>query len=1236
MTIFARLFLMPSAVRSEGGPGSQDGPRRWTRRWLGALGAAAVLVACDVDLGTRATPAAHTLGEITYAEACQRVAYTGELAEYRAGQRPGLDASGVGYRAMCSDGAPPPAGAPQVLQAVAAERAAIVSNIDRAVPAALEDPLDQALRGMLPALDGGEAQAAASIAGRVVQEMAADPAVPLALTRLGLRDGFRPQATDGALLRAVLDYPDIWSVGTAVLPRLWPSTPGGTDAPGSDGRRALLRAVARELGQVVPVADVRQKDRTGRILSDFLLTESAELRSLPAGQSLWGVLRDPRGAALVSTPGGVLPAPFVDKDKDGLADLDALGRFVGADGKPLPEVTPFPTWQQSQPGGTSKDNAAGRDAAGRALSTSGGTQTLYSYVNLDDTVLAGLLREASGLFDPKRDIPLRLARGMLPLLGPRVPARKDYPTGALEFTGFDKARAPLLDMSYALTQLLGYSDAGDATGADLSRLLRGLQLLLINSEPTVAQNLDAVIKAFDTAKQPMYDAAKLDPRSTLYDDLLPILVRLVRVPGLLNEVLASLNDPAVRDLGPILSLLMTDSSYLFMNQAQLDYSKPNSVIGTLGKQVSRGLPDSDFDLDPASPKNNRSLLQRVLHILNDSNGISLCNRDGAYVNLTILFIDIKIAGPAKPCELYKLDDLGLYFLLSIADKNEKQRDPYTNFLNSLLNGVLKAGAQALNLVGGLGDLIGIPGFTDYPSPEQLARMLFQDDTKRSDFFKTTLDLGSCSPQRPGTLCSNRNLPWREDYNGALFALETVRAPSGSGNNFYKAFRPVVNAFARYDECVTRDGSGACTKKRNAAKILVDLLSVLHRHWPTDTSRFYGLDYEAQSKKSGLSRYEPLLADLLSKGGLWSSTVQLGTALAATRVDDGSNAPLGTVVQRFLLWLLDPEAPRLYGPLSFRDGTTVALRNDGKPTFAAMGDPYLFEAVSPAAAGRVTPFDLLVDAWKKKQAALAAEPQQKADWNGAVSAAADLYLSALPVAGGYKLGTPRLRPILLSTLDVLRARVRAHATAGDLKAWAQRGLYGDLESALSGPVAAGLVDTLSAVAGDSEASSQLYRLLTAILADPGPSATDAARFKAVLYTAADLVQLLLDDTDLVPLIKHLGPLFDVDPAQNLSLGALDGLMAVLRRGIPTDKAQVMITLGRNFLRADASGRYPASYLGDSIAEINRARAGAPGVRGTDFDEADHAAALSTLGKALLDDQRGVRRILDVIAARKAGE
>lgn len=1203
---------------------------RLTARLFSAGIAAATALAlgsCDVDLGERPVAAAHTLGEITYQQACQRVAYSTELGEYQRGQRPALDASGVRYRPLCHQGEPAPADAPVVMQAVAAERASIVRSVDTAVPVALEDPLDRALRGMLPALDGGEAQAAASAGGAVAQGMAADPEVPLALARLGQRDGYRPLMTDGALARAVLDYADIWAVGNTVLPLLWPSTPGGSDAAGSDGRKALLRAVSRELALMTKVPDVGQKDRTARLTSDFLLSESAELRTLPTGQSLWAVRRDVRGVALVNAPVGALPPGFIDRDRDGLADLDGLGRFVGADGRPLPEVTPFPTWSQRQPGG--KDQAAARDASGRALLAAGG-QPLFSYVNLDDTVLAGLLRESAGLFDPKRDIPLRLARGALPLLGPRVPARKDYPTGSIEYTGFDKAQAPLLDMGYALTQLVSYSDAGDTTGADLLRLLRGLQLLLLNSEPVVAQSLDAMIKGFDTAKRADYDAARLGEQSTLYDDLLPVLVRLVRVPGLLNEVLASLSDPAVRDLGPIISILLSDSSYVFMNQGQLDASKPGATIGVLGKPINRMMADSDVDKNPGSAQNNRSLVQRVLQIVHDANGIPLCNRDGAYVNLTILFIDIKIAGPAKPCELYRLDDLALYFLLSIADKSERQRDPYNNFLNALLNGVLKAGAQALNLVGGLGDLIGVPGFTDYPGPEQLARILFIDDSRRSDFFRTTLDLGACSPKRPGTLCSNRNLPWRQDYDGALFALEAVRAPSGSGNNFYKAFRPVVNAFARYDECVARDGNGACTKKRNAAKILVDLLSVLHRHWPTENSRFYGQDYEAQSKKSGLSRYEPLIADLLTKGGLWSSTLQLGPTLANTRLDDGSNLPVATVVSRFLVWLLDPEAPRLGGALAFRDGGTMAQRNDGRPTFQRMNDPFLFEAIAPAAAGRVTPFDLFAAAWKKKRAVLAMDPQKQAEWSGAVSAAADLYLSALPVAASYKLGTPRLRALLVSTLELLRGRVRGHAQAGDLKAWAQRGLYSDLEAALTGPIAAGAVDTFSAVAGDAEASAQLYRLLASILGDPGPQAADAARFQAVLYAAADLVQLLLDDADLVPILKGLGPLFDPDS------GAVDGLLAVLRRGLPTDRDQVLVTLGRNFLRSDPTGRYPASYLSDSIAEISRARAGAPGVRGTDFDEADYREVLSSLGQTLLDEKRGVRRILDVIAARRSGE
>lgn len=69
--------------------------------WLRVVVLASVsTLACDVDLGERATPPSHSFGEVVYREACERVAYSGELAELKSGKRQGIDASGVAYRPM--------------------------------------------------------------------------------------------------------------------------------------------------------------------------------------------------------------------------------------------------------------------------------------------------------------------------------------------------------------------------------------------------------------------------------------------------------------------------------------------------------------------------------------------------------------------------------------------------------------------------------------------------------------------------------------------------------------------------------------------------------------------------------------------------------------------------------------------------------------------------------------------------------------------------------------------------------------------------------------------------------------------------------------------------------------------------------------------------------------------------------------------------------------------------------
>lgn len=1189
------------------------------------LSGALLLLSCDVDLGSRNAPAARTFGEIVYTEACNRVAYSGELAELQAGKRTTLDASGVGYRTMCRFGGQVPAGAPAVMNAVQTARKAIIDDVNVTAPESLLEPLNQTLRASLPAFDGPEARQAALGSGNVLLGLAGDAAAVGALGRLSYRVGYRPPGTDGAAARGLLDVKDLYTSLNRLLPILYPDASAAIDAS-LVPRRQLYPALFREMAAAQPVPDVHASDRTLRLGVNFLLSQYTELRTLPAGQNLYGVLRDARGLPDInkSGAGGTLPAPYRDTDRDGRADVDASGHFLSTSGAALPDISPFPLLDKSK-----RDSAAARDADGRALIS--GTTPLYRYQNLDDTILAALLRETPGLVDPQKDIPLRLASGLRHLLGNRVPAQRDYgAAGPLAYTGFDISSgkdAPLVDLIYSFVQLLGFSN----TNTDASHLLRTVYLLLRDQEAPLARNLNAVAKAFDEAKKPAYDSAKLAEDSTLFDDLAPILVRLMRQPALMQDLVAAMADPAVADLGLLTAQLMTDADYFFMSQSQLDSTMPGAVSGSLGKAVNRSLPDSDVDQNNGNPQNNRSIMQRVLHLVHDANNAKFCNKLGAQITSPI-----PLPGVYAPCELMQIDDLALFYLISIADSSVKDNIPEADFITAIKNDLLRNGLTCALF----GTLIGLPGFSCtarpsssfpffklvvYPKPEAAARLLFQSNAMRSAFQKDAMDFGACEPKREGTLCCNQNHSWQQHHNGALFALEAVKAPSG--RTFYDALRPLVNAFGSHSECVQRSSSGACTKSQNAAKILIDLLSVLHRHWPTVQSRFHGFDYEAQSKKDGVVRYEPLIAALLSQGDLLPSSLALSPALLNTRTDDGTNQQAITVITKLGQWLFDPEVPRLGGQLTFRDGRNTAVRNDGGPTFKPTGDTVILDVVSNAGQGKVTPYDLLAEAFRNKRARLATQPTIEAGWKAAMSQLGDMYLLSRVAAGQYKFQNPRIRSLQLAGVDLLRQRVLSHTAKGDLRAWVQTDLVGDISSALTGPIGAASLDLVEAMNQAPPDSRQaLFQILAALTTDPGPGAADAPRFRALLSFSADLLQLMLDDADLVPIVHKLAPLFD---PQN---GAVEGAGWVVLRSLPSDPNQVLLQLGKNLLRADINGLYPAYRLGEILNEIHRARAGETGVYGSDLNEADMQAITAGLGQFLADPMRGAVRLVDIVQNR----
>lgn len=1195
------------------------------------LGAAGSVASCDVDLGQRVVPASRSFGEIVYTEACNRVAYSGELAELQAGKRTTLDASGVAYRPMCRSGDAPPSGAPTVMQAVQSARKTIIDDVNATAPESLLEPLNLTLRASLPAFDGREARQVTLGSGAVLLGMSKDPETVSALGRLTWRAGFRPPGTEGAAARGLLEIKDLYSALNQGLPLLYPDANTDLDVdPSTWPRRQLYTAVSREMAATSAVADVFAADRTLRLGLNVLLSQYTELRTLPAGQNIYGVLRDARGLPDInkSGPGGTLPAMFRDADRDGRADVDAAGHFLAASGSPLPDVTPFPLLDKSK-----RDNAAARDADGRALIS--GTTPLYRYQNLDDTVLAALLRETPNLLDASRDIPLRLLPGLTQLSGPRAPMAKDYGAqngGVLTYSGFntqDGKTAPLFDLVYSFVQLLGFSH----TGTDASGLLRLVFLLLRDQESPLSRNLNAVAKAFDEAKKPAYDAAMLAEESTLFDDLAPILVRLMRQPALMVDLVAAMADPAVADMGPLTAALMNDAGYFNMSQTQLDSTKAGAVSGSLGKAVNRSLPDSDVDQNNGNPQNNRSIMQRVLHLVHDANNSQFCNKNGARITSPI-----PLPGSYAPCELMQIDDLAFFYLISVADASVKDNIPEADFMTAIKSDTLRNGLSCLLF----GSLIGIPGFdcttrvtstfpffklVVYPKPEAAARLLFQDNTMRSAFQKDAMDFGACDPKRSGTLCCNQNHSWQQHHNGTLFALESVRAPSG--RTFYDALRPLVNAFAKYNECVLRATNGSCIQSQNAAKILIDLLSVLHRHWPTVQSRFFGFDYEMQSKKDGVVKYEPLIAALLGQGDLLPSSLALSPALLNTRLDDGSNLQAITVLTKVGQWLLDPEASRLGGSLSYRDGRMSAVRNDMQPTFKPTGDPIIKDVLTAAGQGKVTPYDLLAEAFRNKRARLKEQPSIEADWKGAMSQLGDLYLLSRSVGPGqYKFQNPRIRSIQLAMVDLLRQRVQAHTAKGDLQRWVQNDLHSDIRDMLTGPIGSALQDVLHDFnKGTPESRQALLKIIAAYTTDPGPTSPDAGRFRALLGLSADLLQLMLDDGDLVPIVRKLAPLFD---AQN---GAVDGLGWIALRSLPADPNQVMLQLGRNLLRADLNGLYPAYRLGDVISEIHRARAGESGVYGSDLNEADLASITGSLGAFLADPMRGAVRLVDIVQNRR---
>jgi hypothetical protein len=231
---------------------------------------------------------------------------------------------------------------------------------------------------------------------------------------------------------------------------------------------------------------------------------------------------------------------------------------------------------------------------------------------------------------------------------------------------------------------------------------------------------------------------------------------------------------------------------------------------------------------------------------------------------------------------------------------------------------------------------------------------------------------------------------------------------------------------------------------------------------------------------------------------------------------------------------------------------------------------------------------------------------------------DLFLEVQESSGQHRFKNRHLVPAARALLGLLRERIVAHRSAGDLDRWLGEELPLTIEQKLGGPVVARAVDLLKVVEQDERSSRAINGLLSHLIDE----IQDSPSFRASLTGIADLVQLLLDDIDLVPLLRALGEA--IAPEHGLVRATLRFLKPALAR----DTDQCLSKILRNAYQEQSPGRSPVQTLLDLTTELHRVRPGA----GTPYEARDFQEALRQTREFLSDQRTGLQKFFEIVKNR----
>ena len=1185
----------------------------------------------------------------------------------------------------------------------------------------LHSELADLLSRLTPLYDDGTIPESTESLARVMNAFKASPDALDAYARLDARLGYRPIRLALGAARPVVAYPGLRDLANVTLSLLSADSNPYDPSPKRDaqGNRIpepgaaypaltklleVAHAELRDLTADPPVGILPPpvEDATGRYVlarprTTFEMLQQVAYAEDPAfGDGSvtpsYIVRRDPRGYAALAAAGPV-PAPFLDADHDGLPDVNGLGEFVTVDG--VVPAAPF-----FAVGST----AIARDPSGRALDPAGAL--LYRYIDTSQVFASSVITNVKPLLnaDPtaKHETLMYALAGAELLLGTRnagnsvtkqyspdpsaaddwsllhggAPAPADVGTQpvTVAYNGFHPETSPLVDLAYALGQLLG-----DKTSDDT---LAFAKEMITNHADAVARLAgDALYVKTQIAD--LHPEAKIPPQSTFWDEMIDVVVQTGQEPGLLEDVLTAFADDTTSQLGTILGSYMTYRDHISYDRKNIN-GIANLTTGSGATMVT------EVDRTQADTGENRSAFQRFVQTVHDTNGVAACNKQGAIVHATgtalgnlnlpsdsnlIVRLNYGSKMSFNECEVFKIDDVAhLYIdsmvgdLIDAADPTDKRGKLY--FRDNLLRaGFLGIGASTVDVVQKSSGLTGFwdgPTGTKFePQPAWLNRLVFFDlandspnpgdpnyltnhfiqDLQGPYFTGTTMCteriIPDPSPSAPDALPDGKVHGLRTCKDGdwfvqrdkdALFVFEDL--------GFYSAIRPVVWAFVKH--------------KRE--DLFLAMMEVVNRHWQDDKGTpdecSLGLDPSGNPipcSKDGAVTYEPIVSGLLGSDLMLAlhditkliATLQIPHCEAIDPATHACTSPKTingiTLLAETTRAAVDPKIAAAAG-LKDRAGNVTSLRNDG--------------TTNP----QVTPLYLVLEALNAVDKAFASytkqgpEDDRQAMWKTARSQLVDQFLDVngknTTTASFANPAIPKIAPVLI---DTLRAQLWARCPTSftppyDRCDWARQTMTDSMTTTMKGPTFAAAYDVVEAIRQNDSARTGLERLATYLL--DRASANDARA--AVIGSMADAVQAMSDDANLVPLLHVLSAAAApsvIDPQGHvLRQSMADAQLAFLSRmngraldakgnelcSEELDPNQVLPIALENLVTPmpgvnGAAAPTPLEQIMDIVASVNRAAPGAT----AKLDGADYGNIGNEVSEFLLDKQRGMEQLYAIV-------